>query len=108
MNLISVTLNRFVVTSIDMSDQDRIKQLVKNSNRQIALQKQIKSLNALLLKLQREGRKLRIIKNSKSGFDYKIICYCGNKYDTDKDPGAALKIDRPQCRKCGERLEGVI
>jgi len=97
------------MTSISKSNQDRIKQLVKNSNRQIALQEQIKSWDAHLSKLQREGRKLRIIKNSsKSAFDYKIICYCGNIYDTDKDPDAALKIDRPQCRKCGERLEGVV
>ena len=66
-----------------------------------------------IITLQREKitvnnhiRELRIVKKSDGTHD--IICTCPNVYNSSKDPNALLKKDRPQCPKCGERLEGKI
>ena len=32
-----------------------------------------------------------------------VVCVCGNKYATRKNPKAELIRDRPQCGRCGKR-----
>jgi len=74
-------------------------------------EKQVTKISDQLITLQREKitvnnymRELRIIKKPDGTHD--IICICPNVYNSSKNPNAILKKDRPQCPKCGERLEG--
>lgn len=35
-----------------------------------------------------------------------IKCKCGHEYGSRKDPKAEKIHDRPQCAKCGQRING--
>jgi len=88
-----------------MSIDERLKRLAKLRGKIKEIIIQSEGLVTLQIKLERQMRKLQISKSTKEGFDFEILCYCNNTYDTNKNPDASLKTDRPQCRNCGERLE---
>ncbi len=73
-------------------------------------EKKVTKISDQIITLERERitvnryiRVLRIIKKPDGSHD--IICICPNVYNSSKNPNAKLKKDRPQCKKCGERLE---
>ena len=88
-----------------MSINEKLKQIVKIQAKIKEIIIQSEGLASQQIKLERQMRKLRISKSSKKGYEFEILCYCSRTYDTNKNPDAPLKINRPQCRDCGERLE---
>ena len=89
-----------------MSELERkIKRLEQIKNKVAIIITEKNTLQAEHHKILLTTRKLRI-KKIKMG--YQIICTgprCGNKYKTTKNPDAYLKDARPQCIKCGTRVE---
>ncbi len=82
--------------------EDGLKRLAILEKQANTIQLSIKKLYQDFVKLQKECRDLRF-KKIKDGWN--ILCVCGRKYFTKRDPDAALKENRPQCRVCGKRVE---
>jgi len=90
---------------MSMSINEKLKQIanIRTKLKEIIIQSE--GLATDQIKLERKMRKLRISKSSTKGYEFEILCYCNSTYDTNKNPDAPLKIERPQCRNYGERLE---
>jgi HD-GYP domain-containing protein (c-di-GMP phosphodiesterase class II) len=80
-------------------------QIVKLENESIKIEKDLKNGEQKLQEVINNIKKQRILSSTRDDFKYQIICYCENVYHTNNDPYAKLKVDRPSCRNCRERLE---
>jgi len=93
-------------TQIDESlVANRKKQIAKLEKESKEIEKQLENSEKKFQEVNNNLKKQRVIKKAKEDYKYQIICPCGNVYDTNNDPYARLKADRPLCRNCKERLE---
>lgn len=80
-------------------------QITKLEKESIGIEKNLKNAEKKLQEVINNIKRQRILPRTRHDFKYQIICYCGRVYHSNNDPYAKLKVDRPFCRDCRERLE---